>query len=465
MIQTYKAFLETFAMVFAAAYIAFECKDERYWIMWLLPLTYLFVKKIIDIAAGHRRNEFGYKIIKLVMFFRYVCTPILVIASEFYGGYGFEPSENTITLAIVLMVYELVSVGVAIYIYNRVQISHKNLETIKSYTGAVQEKCIGLWIYTIIALVILVSIDVRLVIPNNLLIINSELENANINTGIENMVLILRNTFRVILAVLLLNTIKNSGFKERTKAVFSVITMIIIIAMHTSTGRWDLLILSIVGINLLMSLYPRDSKMIAGVLILIMIIALTSATIYKFWGYTSSEIFSDNFMLGEIIHSISMQFQAYFSGPRNVGLAIDMSEGLNVEFSWLINDILGSLPVFSRFFDQELRFNLLYNQYIYSNNIIAQIIPMVGIGYSVFGLILAPIITVIFELLVLKLNDIYMKRTGIFDKYLLLYMMTYTAMCMGLNIQIITNKYYALFLPSIFLILINRQITNTKKLY
>lgn len=446
-----------FAILLVVFYVAFFCNDERYWLMWSLPLTYLLILTLINRFSDIKSDEFGYKIIKTMMFIRYVCTPLAIVISDHYSGYGFEPTKSTITFSIILMCYEIIAIGIAILIYNKKNhiknIARLNLE-IKA------ENIFGYGIYILFAIFILILSGIDIIIPSNFLIITNEIENIEINNSFSNVIFILRNSFRVIIGIFLLNFIKVRNINENTKYYISLISMILIVSLYTSTNRWDLLCLPIVAIFILSDLYPNYKKFTIIIFIIIMLMALTSATIYKFWSYTSSIVLTDRTILSEIFNIVLSQFQSYFSGPRNVGLAIDMSSELNVNISWLINDIFGSLPFFSRLFNQNIRFNLLYNQYIYSGDIIAQIIPMIGIGYNVFGFIFAPIVTVFFELVILKLNDIHKKSLNIADRYLLIYMMTYTSLCMGLNIQIITNKYYALFLPCILIIIFNRTLSK-----
>src|SRR5690606_9043978 len=91
---------------------------------------------------------------------------------------------------------------------------------------------------------------------------------------------------------------------------------------------------------------------------------------------------------------------------------------------------------------------------------IAQIIPLVGIGYNAFGFLLSPIITLGFIIIVLKLNELYKRKVLISDKYLLLYMIIFTSMCMGMNIQILSNKYYAFFIPALVLLAANKRVSQ-----
>lgn len=438
----------------SSLYIAVGCSDERYWLMWLLPVTYAFVLILIDITTGKKGKEIGYKVIKTVMLIRYVITPISVVASQFYGGYGPEPSESSLTLAIVLMVYELIVVGIVIAVYGKM---HKNYETNKYIIKPQSERISILWIYILISFIIILIIDIRLIIPNNFITITSEIEEISLEFSNAGLIGILRNTLRVFLGISLLNLINKIKTTDKIKMILSTLSLLVILSLYISKGRWDTLCISLVGIILLRNLYPKYKKMITISIGSVMIIALTSITIYKFLGLTLGSINSFIIVIKELIEEVSMQFQAYFSGPRNVALAIDMSKIVDVKWTWVINDLLGSIPGLSQYFDQSIRLNLLYNRYIYSSNIVVQIIPLLGIGYSAFGFLLSPIITSGFIFLVLKLNDLYYRRVFISSRYLLLYMIIYTSMCMGMNIQILANKYYAVFIPSILLIYLNRN--------
>jgi hypothetical protein len=449
-----KIIIKVFLLVGCAFYVAIGCVDDRYWLLWLLPVIYIFVTRLIERTAGNRKKEVGYRTIKMVMLVRYVLTPISIVGSQFYSGYGPEPSKETITLAIILMAYELIVVGVVISRYSKKHRVTKNQERIVS---ARNEKNTLIWFYILIAFIVIARIDIRFIIPTNIIAITNEIGKGVVDIEYAGFFGILKNVLRVVFGIALLNSINRMKTNNQIKVILSLMSLVLILSLYTSTGRWDTLTISFVGIVLLRNLYPKYSKTITVFIGSIMLIGLTSVTIYKFLGYTTTSISSYFKVAKELIEVVSMQFQAYFSGPRNVGLAIDMSKIVNIRWTGVINDLFGSFPGLSQFFDQGIRFNLLFNRYIYIGNTISQIIPLVGIGYNAFGFLLSPIVTVGFILLVLKLNGLYQKVASISDKYILLYMIIYTSMCMGMNIQILTNKYYAVFIPSVLLIFANRK--------
>lgn len=452
-----KSLIKLCAIICGALYIAIGCVDDRYWLMWLLPVTYAFVLILINMTAGKRSKEIGYRVIKTVMLIRYVLTPITVVGSKFYSGYGPEPSKHTMTLAIVLMVYELIAVGATIAIYSK---KYKEVDNQKYIVKVRNEKSYLIWIYILISFIIISLIDIRLIIPTNMVAITSEIEKVSLDFENAGIIGILRNVLRVSLGMALLNLINKMKTTDKIKMILSILSLVLILSLYTSKGRWDTLSISFVGIILLRNLYPKYSKTITISVGSVMIIGLTSVTIYKFLGYTTVSITSYLTVIKEVIGVVSKQFQAYFSGPRNIGLAIDMREVVNAKPIWVINDLFGSFPGLSQYFDQNIRFNLLFNRYIYIGNTVSQIIPLVGIGYNAFGFLLSPIVTVVFITLVLKLNDLYKRQIFISNKYLLLYMIIYTSMCMGMNIQILTNKYYAVFIPSALLIFVNRRVNK-----
>jgi hypothetical protein len=449
-------------IICSSIYIALANLDERYWLMWLFPIVYAIVLMLIDISAGQRSKEIGYRAIKIVMLFRYVITPISIVATQYYSGPGPEPTKSTMTMAVVLMIYELICVGIAIAIYSIY--TNRKIGNINNYikqpNNIISERNPLVWIFIIITFFIIASINIRLIVSNNFIVITNEIERISSDGEISGLVIILRNVLRVVMGMAILNLINKIKASDKVKVFLSLGSLLLILSLYTSNTRWDTLIISLVGIILLCNLYPRYTKIIFSSIGSVMVVALTSVTIYKFLGHETLSISSFFPILQEMIEVISKQFQVYFSGPRNVALAIDMSNTINANIIWLINDLLGSLPGLSHFFDQSIRFNLLFNQYIYSGNTVSQIIPLVGIGYNAVGFLLSPVVTVGFILLVLKLNNIYKKKVFILDKYLLLYMILYTSLCMGMNIQILTNKYYAVFIPSALFLYVIRIAKN-----
>lgn len=451
-----KTHFKIIIIISIALYTAAGCKDERYWLLWLLPVTYVCILVLINFAAGEKSKEIGYRVIKIVMFFRYVVTPFTVISSQYYSGYGPEPQSDTLTKAIILMAYELVIVGISIAIYSRKRRSN-SVEFLNT-SKITRENTVLSWLFILIVFVLLSIIDINFIIPKNVLTMSNVLQASSLGVdGGTGLYYILRNIFRIIIGATLLNLIYGMKINERLKIVLSLLSLIFVISLYTSAARWDTLTVSIVGILILRQLYPRYSKVISVTLSLVMIVALTSITMYKFLGYDTASKPSIYNALTQLLNVISKQFQMYFSGPRNVAQAMDMGRHLNVSLDWIFNDIFGSIPGLSRFFNQEIRFNLLFNRYVYySSDNISQIIPLLGIGYISFGALFSPLLMTGFVILILKLNNIYIRKVLIYDKYILLYMIIFTSFCMGMNLQILSNKYFAVFIPSVLLIFLNR---------
>lgn len=454
-----------FISIISSILIYFLNKDNRYDLLYLLPLTYTFLYIIFPFQPKVFRNGVGMWAINITMFIRYIITPLTIVISDFYDGFGPEVSRFLISKSIYLMIYEMVAL---LFVINVIAFAINSNKNVKSNNmvkrNHILRRRIFLFSFTIIAFLIVSFVNPRVLFPNNFLIISESVEKAQIDMGNPGLILVLGNLVKITSFLLIIDIIKRKsiGRKETFYAIISVIVLIITMALHTGMGRWDILIIGISGYLILKELYPKSKAIFKNIIFTVILFSICSITIYKFIGTTTINMNT----VYKMIQEVMTQFQVYFSGPRNVALSIGMVDDIgSLNFKNLIEDLFGSMPLISNFINQEYRMNTLYNEYIYGRpDFIFQIIPMVGIGFSVFGFVAAPILTICFELIVLWLDSVVKKTSDISHRFLCYYAIIFTSLCMGFNIQIITNKYYAFFIPLFVLLWLNGKIYFKKNI-
>lgn len=440
--------------------------EKGYELMFLLPLLYVIFLNANKYLYNYTKGHLGFLVIHIVMFIRYVITPFSIIISGYYGGLGPQPSPYAMRYAFLIMIYEMIAIMFVIRIYGEKkyikdakQICSPNMLFHEdSFLGA----NIILILFSIVSSIYL-SRYPNIIVPNNLLIIKEEIKEITIYGPFDDAWIVLANCMKLTVLILALKLLKHK-YDKTNSIIYPLLgsfALIAYLALLTSTKRWGILIAAIIGMYILSQQYPKYSKFIVIWLSSITILSLFSISLYKFfgirWGY------SINYY--ESTAELLKQIQAYFSGPRNVGLAIEMSNLFknNISLNTLINDFIGSIPYISNFINQYDRINAYYNYYIYGVlGITSQIIPMCGVGYAYFSFLGAPLFTVICIYLAIMFDSLAVKEKRLEFKYIYNYASIWCALCMGFNTQIIFGWFMSTFFPVYFLFLFNKKINLRK---
>lgn len=431
--------------------------NTTYNLLWLLPFGY-FVSTLVYYRVFTKIN-YNYGVVfiaaNIIIFIRYVLTPFSIVFSSAYSGLGFgpNPSQTSMNLAIILMVFELISVYFitifAILYYKKKQ------QSISKMTIKVLNNKSIIIIFMALTLPIILAVSPDFLIPNTLSSIGENSENIS-NLPMSGFFLLIIPVFRLGFLLVTLSFIKKIYDKSKNGflIILAWLVVFIYLGMLISTSRWIIVFSSIVCMLVMARLFPKTPKIFYGILISTTVVIFASISIYKFtWALDSSlnpyrDIF--NVLFG--------QFQEYFSGPRVVAQSLDMVgtfEG-QIGLSTLVNDFLGSIPLISNSVDQNDRINVYFNLYLNVGNV-SHIIPMIGNSYAYF-----PFFPVLFMLiaqwLMLRFDFKSQNEEHIEFKYIYAYIGLFFAMSMGFNVQIIFGNFIMYFLLPWFLFSINRKV-------
>lgn len=434
--------------------------ETGYQLLFILPLLYALLIKLSKSIFVYARSNIGFISIIVVTFIRYVVTPLVLIISGYYSGFGSSPTEETMLYAFLLMIYEMIAVFITINLVGR-NLKGNIVKEI-SRNNYLRSSFV-LFLFSVFALLYLLKFP-NILVPNNLLIIKDEIKQFTLDFQFSGALILINACLRIAILIMILDFFKRryDRLPIFSYPLLSSIALISYLALMTGIARWDILISAFVGTYILVWLYPEYSKIIRLSIFSVVGIAIISITVYKFFHITSF----DEIQLRLFLEEIFKQFQAYFSGPRNVGQAIEMNNSLggNISFITLINDFIGSIPGVSSFINQADRINMYYNYHIYGTLFFAsQIIPMIGVGYSYFGFIGAPFFTVICIYLSLKFGLMTLNEDRIEFKYIYSYASIWLALCMGFNTQIIFGWFATIFIPMYILFSLNRKFVLLKK--
>jgi hypothetical protein len=121
----------------------------------------------------------------------------------------------------------------------------------------------------------------------------------------------------------------------------------------------------------------------------ILILLLIGVTIYGLMDKSGVSTSSES-----VRNEFSVMISAYFSGPQNVATAIAATKQSNsLGLVNIFTDFLQRIPYLTKY--TTVLFggtsNVIFNQY-FGDKYLGQIIPSIGLGYSYFGFLFAPVI-------------------------------------------------------------------------
>jgi hypothetical protein len=430
---------------------------EPYQVVALLPFSYMIINSFYGVQLrkyGRYKGGFIYKTALIVIFVRYVITPLsIVLTGEFYRP-GIFTSKESINLAVLIMIFELISVYLTLYIAQRYY-SKKNLILIENELKPLSHKFV-LILFLLLAIPIVLIIDPNLLLPTNFLIVNENYEKVQLEMSFDGIYSTLASLIKPIFFLIILSIFREQYDKSSRKIFIylSFILVILFMGFYTGTKRWEIVFSGIIGLYLMKKIYINTPKIMNILVTIIMVSSFISASLYKFsWAIQNSTS-----PIKDIFVEMFSMFQDYFGGPRVVANSIEMANkyGESIGLYTFINDFIGSIPVISGFVNQSDRINVYFNMYhnIPGNNLIT---PMIGIGYSYF-IIFPPLFSVICYWLLVKVDYKLAISKSIEYKYLYLYIGLYLSMSMGFNTQIIFSKFLIPFLVLIILFKINDYI-------
>ncbi|MGL4759966.1 MAG: hypothetical protein ACRCWG_00685 [Sarcina sp.] len=432
--------------ILTTVYIFFGNTSPLYVDFYVLPLAYLVCSVIFGKWIFQILMEKGWvmKVVFGVIFIRYILTPISVVLTNNYSGFGNDPAVKYMNFAYVLMIIELVTTIIAMVIINYF--------TKRSYSGRHSTR------YNrenkdILKNKFLISIFIILAIIAYFLHILDFL------AGFKAIVLL---CLKVSIYLLIVSYIKK-GYEYRRGFVYHIAFIVVTIgylAAIFSDSRWNILIAILASAILYIDIFGKINKYLIILGLCIFGVLFMMISMKKFHWVTIVHP-NENPVLA-VVKMMMGQFQSYFSGPRTVALGIQMKEhfGNAITYSTLSNDFLGSVPGLARHVDQANRINYFFNWFIFGfKGKLTLIIPMVAIGYVYFGVIGCSIFSIICVVTVMLLGQRMERIRRLEYKYVLVTIAFLLSMYGGFNTQIIFGNLVSQVIPVLLLFYFNDIIT------
>ena len=417
-------------------------------ILFLLPIFYIF-SYVFFVAPLINRKKFLITVISvsILSWLRFVLTPFLIVYSGNYEGFIYlQTSAESIRLAIGLMCYEIFITNFLLYMFVSLQ-KEKINTSIPTIYGS--KKVYSLFLILTILVLLFIGL------PNNILQFFIIEVNGTERVGdIEGTGMVLTQQI-LITGLILAFAWSVEFFRDKyniNKKVFYVNIVIVLAGFNVSViigeRRSYLIYSAIASIVLLIRAFPLYKKKIIFSISSVSIVVIALMSVYKFFYAFYYDSYIEAFTSSQLdVGNWAATLQAYFLGPENVALAIEMSKNSSLSLLNVFYDIgrsvFGLSFIFKNFGATTVEIFNTYN-YGYSRTN-GQILSTIGYGYTYFGFLLAPIFVAFNLWISLKLEYLLKKTSSLIMIYLWSYLL------MRFTVGIYTNPAPLISLSTIML--------------
>ena len=454
----------------ASALVSSSTTSEIYRFIWVLPLAYAPCFAVWLYHVNVRQFSIFTVTLLIMSFIRYVMLPVgMVLANRYTGKSMADPSQTSVNVAIFLMVYELVALSAFLSFHSRRRKfntapagrrirGERQFEGITSGAG-----------YLIFGAFFALTVGLVAMYPHT--IVNFNFITPTSRT-VKNMVEI--GTMEQI-ATLCLSVTKQfialfisywcySRYRTSGSSAWSIISLLAMLlnaCIYTGTNRSDFILMAVASFLLHTTLFPKRRRATAIIMATLLLLAVPALSAYRKAGVLDV---SNGFQ--GFIDSFTNIMWGYTGGPYNVAIAYEAAdmypEGrnlFNLIYDFLrptigLNLIMQQLPLTYS--------NVYFNYRYYMAEKVTQIMPMVGESYFYFGVIGAPLITLLFGWLGLKLSQVRRNTNDPFVVYFLTITCCRLGFIMGQNATIQMNDLsFNLFIP-LLLIFMSRKLKSAR---
>lgn len=420
--------------------VDFNSLEKGYYITVLLPLVYICCFYVFLLEPVIQKKTPFLVLFSCVAFVRYVILSIATINNGSYMGLsGIAPSSDNLTLAGILMCWELIISSALINYWSKKKIKYISKEKQQLFSRA------NPMIYIMFILIVVVSICAVPQARKGLSFFTNI--NRAVNEEIGSLFIlgirecfINAKYFLLITVIIMLQGKNNMDFSKKSFLSYICIlaVCIIIIGFRIGTNRKKMLSDGLAVVLILWRLFPKYKKTTTISIILIAILLVAVTTVYRGMIDSISGFFSEYVDLNFL--------QPYFLGQYNIAIAIEAVKFYPNIFD--INTYLFSFlrPLFGigsivKNIDFTMAANLFDMRM--SEGLTGfrgdQILPMIGEGYMLFGIVFSPIFSVITVRIGIFFDSLYSKSKSL-EKVLISSIISfYLAQGMILNSTIILN--------------------------
>lgn len=381
-----------FVFCFAASiFVYINCNLSSYKYMFLLPIVFFFCYSLFLRKGIKHFKEFNI-VYSGINFVRFVLLPILIVITGRYGGRSPQyPLDSSFNLAFLLMIIELFSCSLFIFILSKLKKFHfQNLDN-KTVTTPKTKL-----IYIIFIAIVFMGLLIK---PNLLKAFSFIIPNSNMltydNFEIFDQILLLSMIAGKQLIFLLICSKYYNRFIKTNKKIYMYLAgfaMLINCFIYFGYNRSDFLMNLIASFIILIYMFGKNSKKFIKIFVIVGLVCLTLITQVR----NHRSISQGN----DPLYDLTDNIQIYLAGPYDIAIAVETAKEFPEarNFKHLIFDFgrstLGLNVIFKNF--NLVNSNKYYNVRLFRTEQSTQIMPIIGEGYFFFGFMFSPLIEMLF---------------------------------------------------------------------
>lgn len=442
-LDTVKAVRVGIAASGAAAFIFIVTSGTMLPVLALLPALYVAGNLLIPSALSHFRGNVGVTTINIVIFIRYVIAPCFWSINGYTSTRGVLPSLDAYNWAILLMGIELLTAQAAVGIFGskllrRTAAVRKTRPPLNTLPPSL-----------LATLVSLVGLAFILILPSVRARYNFAFDAAALDTRATTeaptAILMLADIALILTSLLVVSGLTRLHRKHGNVALVFIAIAACLPVMLTFKGssRFSVLIPTVALLVVLSRAFPYYRRVIGLAVTAVggaVLGALSLAKNFRPRNASATQPNTNTAYYGELL-------DAYFSGPMNLGRAIDIY-GSNTSAFNFINDALANIAVLSRFADRNDTTTVAFNEYFYgTHRAMDQIVPLSGQSLIHFGLLGAPLLLAIAALLLVRMDSLIARERRVELIYGYVYVTVYLGCAMMLSFGSVFSSYTNVLLP------------------
>jgi len=446
-------------IAFVVSLNTFNLQRDKY--LFTLPLLYGLLFFLIPSLWKYHKGNIGMTTLNVVLYMRYVIYPLFRSLSINEPNIrGVVPTDRGIHYGTIIMIVELLSVFLIVQFFAKHFYNKKNKFT--TFFHPLNSKFILITAFFLGLFLLLALPELRE--RYNFFIVTVPIEKLELEIPLGGLFILIADLVLVTFPIVMIDFFKKKYDKHpKFKYIlFSLISILPSITIIKGTSRFSVLIPTIAFMIILLKLYPEYKRRITVIIGSALLIVFFIFTLYKQFGY----IQSDDSDIAMNTNEIAYNFDAYMSGIDNMGRVIDLnnSYGSYITLDTLKNDLFNNVALLSGFSDSSNTTSAWFNMFLYGESGIAdQIVPLSGQSFLYFGALGTPIF-LIFTIILMMFFDSKIKYENRIEYvYLYVYLVMYMSMAMMVSLGSIYPIFINLFIPVLFLFVLNRKISLRKK--
>lgn len=419
---------------------------QGYKMMIFLPLIfiigYIFLELTVILKKRYLVTTYAFIFLS---FIRLVLIPIFsLLANSYkeveYGTFIYE----SLNRAINLMIYEYIICCLFIFILTRIfrgfyfKLDFRN--NIKLVGNTFIYKC-----FLVLGLILFILFGYKMNLIQFVAISSNTGERFGDVSGTFYVLITQIIKISVITLFLLIVSYCSKKYNISKKNIYvniAILVALINVSLIVGERRLIVLYTGISSICVLIYSFPKKRKKILLIIGMAMLSILSLMTIYKSFYAFRYESYLDAVKNSNLdISFIPKTLQAYFWGPHNISMMLDMKESYSPQLNNVIFDFFRSTFGFNFIFkDFGVLTSVKFNTFVYGTYTqTGRLISSIAYGYYYLGFLLAPVFSIINICLSMIIENKFYKSTSIEEVFLWSYALSRLAFSLLFNTPAIIN--------------------------